>query len=226
MGAAASGQSSPPPAALPLQVFSFVHAQVTFFHQGSDLLRDLEPTMKTMAAQVLGSGSACGAAGGAAGPDVTRRVFPPQLSQLSRDASAKRKELENTHLLVQQRVRAPMSLPVAAVPKVSGAECDPSAGTVRMRRGNRRSSRCLATATSFRVTCSNAPGGKAKPGRGTLRTGPEWTGPEWTGPDSEASPCVGVTEICVSDAGFQSETISFCTGRGTRWAAPATARSP
>lgn len=36
-----------------LQVFSLVHAQVTFFHQGSDLLRDLEPTMKTMAAQVL-----------------------------------------------------------------------------------------------------------------------------------------------------------------------------
>lgn len=30
-----------------------VHAQVTFFHQGSDLLRDLEPTMKTMAAQVV-----------------------------------------------------------------------------------------------------------------------------------------------------------------------------
>ena len=34
------------------QVFSFVHAQFTFFHQGFDLLRDLEPTMKTMAAQV------------------------------------------------------------------------------------------------------------------------------------------------------------------------------
>eukprot|EP00066_Takifugu_rubripes_P011107 XP_003979537.1 PREDICTED: arf-GAP with coiled-coil, ANK repeat and PH domain-containing protein 2-like [Takifugu rubripes] len=57
-------------------VFSFIHAQVTFFHQGSDLLRDLEPTMKTMAAQ---------------------------LSQLSTENSAKRKELENTHLLVQQR---------------------------------------------------------------------------------------------------------------------------
>lgn len=37
------------------QVFSFVHAQFTFFHQGFDLLRDLEPTMKTMAAQVLTS---------------------------------------------------------------------------------------------------------------------------------------------------------------------------
>ncbi|KAM9318545.1 arf-GAP with coiled-coil, ANK repeat and PH domain-containing protein 2 [Pholidichthys leucotaenia] len=57
-------------------VFSFVHAQFTFFHQGFDLLRDLEPTMKTMAAQ---------------------------LSQLSSDCSAKRKELENRHLLVQQR---------------------------------------------------------------------------------------------------------------------------
>lgn len=34
-------------------MFSFVHAQVTFFHQGSDLLRDLEPAMKTMAAQVV-----------------------------------------------------------------------------------------------------------------------------------------------------------------------------
>ncbi|XP_017259241.1 arf-GAP with coiled-coil, ANK repeat and PH domain-containing protein 2-like [Kryptolebias marmoratus] len=57
-------------------VFSFVHAQFTFFHQGFDLLRDLEPTMKTMAAQ---------------------------LSLLSADCSAKRKDLENKHLLVQQR---------------------------------------------------------------------------------------------------------------------------
>ncbi|XP_078103317.1 arf-GAP with coiled-coil, ANK repeat and PH domain-containing protein 2 [Sander vitreus] len=57
-------------------VFSFVHAQFTFFHQGFDLLRDLEPTMKTMATQ---------------------------LSQFSADCAAKRKDLENTHLLVQQR---------------------------------------------------------------------------------------------------------------------------
>ncbi|XP_026185263.1 arf-GAP with coiled-coil, ANK repeat and PH domain-containing protein 3 [Mastacembelus armatus] len=57
-------------------VFSFVHAQFTFFHQGFDLFRDLEPTMKTMAAQ---------------------------LSQLSADCAAKRKDLENRHLLVQQR---------------------------------------------------------------------------------------------------------------------------
>ncbi|XP_040902209.1 BAR_ACAPs and ArfGap_ACAP domain-containing protein isoform X2 [Toxotes jaculatrix] len=57
-------------------VFSFVHAQFTFFHQGFDLLRDLEPTMKTMAAQ---------------------------LSQLSAECAAKRKDLENKHLLVQQR---------------------------------------------------------------------------------------------------------------------------
>ncbi|MEQ2223018.1 hypothetical protein ILYODFUR_032453, partial [Ilyodon furcidens] len=57
-------------------VFSFVHAQFTFFHQGFDLLRDLEPSMKTMGAQ---------------------------LSQLSADCAAKRKELENRHLLVQQR---------------------------------------------------------------------------------------------------------------------------
>uniref|UniRef100_A0A669F9G7 Arf-GAP with coiled-coil, ANK repeat and PH domain-containing protein n=1 Tax=Oreochromis niloticus TaxID=8128 RepID=A0A669F9G7_ORENI len=46
-------------------MFSFVHAQFTFFHQGFDLLRDLEPTMKTMAAQ---------------------------LSQLSADCTAKRKD--------------------------------------------------------------------------------------------------------------------------------------
>ncbi|KAM9853598.1 arf-GAP with coiled-coil, ANK repeat and PH domain-containing protein 2 isoform 2-T2 [Aulostomus maculatus] len=57
-------------------VFSFVHGQLTFFHQGFDLLRDLEPTMKTMAAQ---------------------------LAQLSVDCAAKRKDLENSHLLVQQR---------------------------------------------------------------------------------------------------------------------------
>ncbi|KAK9520377.1 hypothetical protein VZT92_020270 [Zoarces viviparus] len=57
-------------------MFSFVHAQFTFFHQGSDLLRDLEPSMRTMAAQV---------------------------SQSSADCAAQRKELENKHLLVQQR---------------------------------------------------------------------------------------------------------------------------
>ncbi|CAN9510861.1 unnamed protein product [Ophioblennius macclurei] len=57
-------------------IFSLVHAQFTFFHQGFDLLRDMEPTMKTMAAQ---------------------------LSQLSSECAAQRKELENTHLLVQQR---------------------------------------------------------------------------------------------------------------------------
>nr|XP_055053529.1 BAR_ACAPs and ArfGap_ACAP domain-containing protein [Misgurnus anguillicaudatus] len=57
-------------------VFSYFHAQYTFFHQGFDLLKDLEPTMKTMASQ---------------------------LSQLSTDCTSKRKDLENTHLLVQQR---------------------------------------------------------------------------------------------------------------------------
>ncbi|XP_034021490.1 BAR_ACAPs and ArfGap_ACAP domain-containing protein [Thalassophryne amazonica] len=57
-------------------VFSFIHAQFTFFHQGFDLLRDLEPTMRTMAAQ---------------------------LSQLSAACAATRKDMENTHLLVQQR---------------------------------------------------------------------------------------------------------------------------
>ncbi|XP_023869968.1 arf-GAP with coiled-coil, ANK repeat and PH domain-containing protein 2 isoform X1 [Salvelinus sp. IW2-2015] len=57
-------------------VFSYFHAQYTFFHQGFDLLRDLEPTMKSMAAQ---------------------------LAQLSTECTAKRKDLENTHLLIQQR---------------------------------------------------------------------------------------------------------------------------
>ncbi|XP_069390946.1 arf-GAP with coiled-coil, ANK repeat and PH domain-containing protein 2 isoform X3 [Paralichthys olivaceus] len=57
-------------------VFSFIQAQFTFFHQGFDLIRDLDPTMKTMAAQ---------------------------LSQLSTECSVKRKDLENKHLLVQQR---------------------------------------------------------------------------------------------------------------------------
>ncbi|XP_060929796.1 BAR_ACAPs and ArfGap_ACAP domain-containing protein [Limanda limanda] len=57
-------------------VFSFIQAQSTFFHQGFDLIRDLDPTMKTMAAQ---------------------------LSQLSTECAVKRKDLENKHLLVQQR---------------------------------------------------------------------------------------------------------------------------
>ncbi|XP_062328320.1 BAR_ACAPs and ArfGap_ACAP domain-containing protein [Osmerus eperlanus] len=57
-------------------VFSYFHAQYTFFHQGFDLLRDLEPAMKSMASQ---------------------------LAQISIECTAKRKDLENTHLLVQQR---------------------------------------------------------------------------------------------------------------------------
>ncbi|XP_072546869.1 arf-GAP with coiled-coil, ANK repeat and PH domain-containing protein 2 isoform X2 [Salminus brasiliensis] len=57
-------------------VFSYFHAQYTFFHQGFDLLRDLEPTMKTMASE---------------------------LAQLSTECVAQRKDLENQHLLVQQR---------------------------------------------------------------------------------------------------------------------------
>uniref|UniRef100_A0AAZ3QFL0 Arf-GAP with coiled-coil, ANK repeat and PH domain-containing protein n=1 Tax=Oncorhynchus tshawytscha TaxID=74940 RepID=A0AAZ3QFL0_ONCTS len=59
-----------------LETAAVKNAQYTFFHQGFDLLRDLEPTMKSMAAQ---------------------------LAQLSTECTAKRKDLENTHLLVQQR---------------------------------------------------------------------------------------------------------------------------
>ncbi|KAM7398790.1 hypothetical protein PAMP_018100 [Pampus punctatissimus] len=75
-------------------VFSFVHAQFTFFHQGFDMLRDLEPTMKTMAVQVLTSD-----------PSKPHDLNQAQasLSQLSADCAAKRKDLENKHLLVQQR---------------------------------------------------------------------------------------------------------------------------
>ncbi|KAJ8368187.1 hypothetical protein SKAU_G00082150 [Synaphobranchus kaupii] len=57
-------------------IFSYFHAQYTFFHQGYDLLKDLEPTMKIMASR---------------------------LASLSTDCTAKKKEMENTHLLVQQR---------------------------------------------------------------------------------------------------------------------------
>ncbi|KAJ0063916.1 hypothetical protein NL108_013723, partial [Boleophthalmus pectinirostris] len=57
-------------------IFSYVQAQSTFFHQGFDLLRDLEPNIKTMANQI---------------------------SRVSSECSAKRKDLENRHQLVQQR---------------------------------------------------------------------------------------------------------------------------
>ncbi|XP_061538406.1 BAR_ACAPs and ArfGap_ACAP domain-containing protein isoform X2 [Phycodurus eques] len=56
-------------------VFSLVNAQLTFFHQGFDLLRDLEPAMKVMAAQ---------------------------LCERSAECASKRKDLENAHLLVQE----------------------------------------------------------------------------------------------------------------------------
>ncbi|CAL8352215.1 unnamed protein product [Lota lota] len=58
-------------------VFSYFHAQYTFFHQGFDLLKDLEPTMKTM---------------------------EKQLAQLSDECTVKRKDLENYHLQVQRRM--------------------------------------------------------------------------------------------------------------------------
>ncbi|MGH0153948.1 UNVERIFIED_CONTAM: hypothetical protein FKN15_045219 [Acipenser sinensis] len=57
-------------------IFSYFHAQYTFFHQGYDLLKDLDPDMKKMAIR---------------------------LAQLSTDCTEKRKQLEHTHLLVQQR---------------------------------------------------------------------------------------------------------------------------
>ncbi|KAK6478470.1 BAR-ACAPs and ArfGap_ACAP domain-containing protein [Huso huso] len=57
-------------------IFSYFHAQYTFFHQGYDLLKDLDPAMKKMAIR---------------------------LAQLSTDCTEKRKQLEHTHLLVQQR---------------------------------------------------------------------------------------------------------------------------
>ncbi|XP_062873221.1 BAR_ACAPs and ArfGap_ACAP domain-containing protein [Trichomycterus rosablanca] len=56
--------------------FSYFHAQYTFFHQGFDLLRDLEPTMKSMGVQ---------------------------LSQMSSQCVTRKKHLEHQHLLVQQR---------------------------------------------------------------------------------------------------------------------------
>ncbi|XP_061682578.1 BAR_ACAPs and ArfGap_ACAP domain-containing protein [Syngnathoides biaculeatus] len=56
-------------------VFSLVNAQLTFFHQGFDLIRDLEPATKIMAAQ---------------------------LCEWSAECASKRKDLENAHLLVQQ----------------------------------------------------------------------------------------------------------------------------
>ncbi|KAB5550068.1 hypothetical protein PHYPO_G00049420 [Pangasianodon hypophthalmus] len=57
-------------------VFSFFHAQNTFFHQGFDLLKDLEPTMKIMASE---------------------------LSGLSAECVNRKKNLEHQHLLVQQK---------------------------------------------------------------------------------------------------------------------------
>ena len=41
---------------------------------------------------------------------LTVVVSGPQLSQLSADCAAKRKDLENKHLLVQQRVSSPLHL--------------------------------------------------------------------------------------------------------------------
>lgn len=92
-----------------LQVFSFVHAQFTFFHQGFDLVRDLEPTMKAMAAQVLTSDLSASESWLWKSSSVVNHLpvllSAPQLSTLSAECAAKRKELENKHLLVQQRVR-------------------------------------------------------------------------------------------------------------------------
>ncbi|KAK1786075.1 hypothetical protein P4O66_017806 [Electrophorus voltai] len=77
-------------------VFSYFHAQYTFFHQGFDLLRDLEPTMKTMASE---------------------------LAHLSTECAANRKDLENRHLLIQQRVRMSPRNPAGCIWRACGVQC-------------------------------------------------------------------------------------------------------
>uniref|UniRef100_H2ZWC9 Arf-GAP with coiled-coil, ANK repeat and PH domain-containing protein n=1 Tax=Latimeria chalumnae TaxID=7897 RepID=H2ZWC9_LATCH len=58
------------------QIMSYFHSQFTFFHQGYDLSKDLEPLMKSVSSQ---------------------------LDRLSVDSAAQRRELEYRHSVVQQR---------------------------------------------------------------------------------------------------------------------------
>eukprot|EP00058_Branchiostoma_floridae_P006131 XP_002591619.1 hypothetical protein BRAFLDRAFT_223539 [Branchiostoma floridae] len=60
-------------------MLSFMYAVNTFYHQGYDLTNDLEPYMKTVAAQ---------------------------LEKMTQQAAAEKKEMEERHLLVQERVGA------------------------------------------------------------------------------------------------------------------------
>lgn len=108
--------SSPQSADLCRQVFSFVHAQVTFFHQGSDLLRDLEPTMKTMAAQVLNPKPVSSREAANGGGDVTGLVSPPSaLSALRRKFRKEKRAGEHAPAGAAEGQSATTSLPARNV---------------------------------------------------------------------------------------------------------------
>ncbi|XP_078697858.1 arf-GAP with coiled-coil, ANK repeat and PH domain-containing protein 2-like isoform X1 [Branchiostoma floridae x Branchiostoma belcheri] len=66
-------------------MLSFMYAMNTFYHQGYDLTNDLEPYMKTVAAQ---------------------------LEKMTQQAAAEKKEMEERHLLVQERENSLKSPPM------------------------------------------------------------------------------------------------------------------
>lgn len=92
------------------QMLSFMRAQYTLFQQGYNILDEIDPYMKKLAAQVRPNH-----AGGfflkrltlptwrwPAPPAVSRSV---QLDQLVIDSAMEKREMEHKHALIQQRVR-------------------------------------------------------------------------------------------------------------------------
>lgn len=91
-----------PPLCPHLQMLSFMHAQYSFFQQGYSLLHQLDPYMKTLAAEVAlwQGGTGLGSLSGA-----SLSPLHLQLDQLVIASAVEKREMERKHAAIQQRVR-------------------------------------------------------------------------------------------------------------------------
>lgn len=103
---------------LPLQMLSFMRAQYTLFQQGYNILDEIDPYMKKLAAQVRAN--PCGwmllevSFESAWFYLPWSQRAPPavccvQLDQLVIDSAMEKREMEHKHALIQQRVREMLS---------------------------------------------------------------------------------------------------------------------
>lgn len=95
-----------------LQMLSFMRAQYTLFQQGYNILDEIDPYMKKLAAQVRAKldGFSCVLW---KMPELASRTLllfcSLQLDQLVIDSAVEKREMEHKHALIQQRVRELLS---------------------------------------------------------------------------------------------------------------------